>query len=294
MHQAERTIRGALESLLRQTLRDLEIVVVDDGSTDAGPAVVASVAVVDPRVRLVTSDRNRGVAAALNLGLRHARSALVARLDADDAAEPHRLERQVAAFREDPELVVCGSTVRYIGRGGRQIIGSVPFSDTEIRAELANSMHSPFFHPAVMMRRSAVQAVGGYRTEFRNSEDYDLWLRIRHEGRFLNLAEPLTRYRISPQGATLGRLAEQRRYAVRAREEAVASDIPALPASEGDLTAYVVKEQRAFAELLADLGHPWAAVRHLVRVRADVGSVAAARFAARRVVRGTHLSDGAP
>ena len=72
--------------------------------------------------------------------------------------------------------------MRYLGRGRRAVIGHVPETDAEIRRELEDTLHSPFFHPAVMMRRSALDAVGGYREEFRNAEDYDLWLRIRHEG----------------------------------------------------------------------------------------------------------------
>ena len=298
---AGRTVGGTLASLRAQTHPSFEVVVVDDGSTDDGPDVVAAVAARDRRIRLVRGEGNRGVAAALNLGLAHSEGELVARLDADDVAEPHRLATQVAAMRADADLAVCGSTVRYLGRGRRAVIGHVPETDAAIRHELEHTLHSPFFHPAVMMRRSALDAVGGYRDEFRNAEDYDLWLRIRHEGRLLNLAEPLTRYRVSPHGATLGRLREQRRFALLAR---AAADAPGLPLSEvraaleagqhdTDLARYVAKEQAAFAGLLADVGHPAAAVKHLARVRDQVGALAVPRFvvgrarrAARDVLRG--------
>lgn len=298
---AARTIEATLISLRRQTFEDFDVVVVDDGSTDDGPARVAAVARSDRRFRLVDSDRNRGVAAALNLGLAHSDAPLVARLDADDEAEPQRLAAQVAAMQADPELVVCGSTVRYLGRGRRPVIGRVPLSDSAIREELDHTLHSPFFHPAVLMRRSALDAVGGYREEFRNAEDYDLWLRLQHEGRLLNLETPLTRYRVSPRGATLGRLREQRRYALLARRAAETPDRPLVDVlrdrPEGDdeeqLRAFVAKEQQAFAVLLADLGHPVAAAAHLLRVRDQVGArglpgflVGRARGAARRLLRG--------
>ncbi len=287
---AGRTVGGTLASLQAQTHPSFDVVVVDDGSTDDGPDVVAALAATDPRIRLVRCGRNVGVAAALNVGLAHTEAGLVARLDADDVAEPHRLATQVAAMRADAGLVVCGSSVRYLGRGRRALLGRVPETDAEIQHELDHTLHSPFFHPAVMMRRAALDAVGGYREEFRNAEDYDLWLRIRHEGRLLNLTEPLTRYRVSPRGATLGRLREQRRYALLAR---AAADAPNLPLSEvravveaaeddADLARYVAKEQAAFAALLADLGHPAAAVGHLVRVRDQVGPLAVPRFVAGR------------
>lgn len=288
---AERTIGHTLESLRRQTLPDLEVVVVDDGSTDRGPDVVERLARTDHRIRLVGGTGRRGVAAALNVGLQHAGAPFVARLDADDEAEPDRLERQLAALTADPALVVCGSQVTYLGRRGRGVLGRVPLGDEEIRRELDDTLHSPFFHPAVTMRRAGLEEVGGYREVFANSEDYDLWLRLRHVGRLLNLEAPLTRYRVSPHGATLSRLREQRRYALlaRAAADAPGRSLPELReeiwsgSRDAEVERFVVKEQRAFATLLADLGHPVAAVAHLVRVREDVGTSAAPRLVVGRV-----------
>lgn len=185
-----RFLEPAVESILAQTLEDLELLVVDDGSTDGTPEVLSRVH--DPRLRVLRRPAE-GMAAALNVGLRSTQSPYVARMDADDLCEPTRLERQVAFLDRHPEVVVVGSRYRSMdvdGRPGR--VTALMVHDVDLRRDL-HLGYSPFAHGAVTMRRDRVLAVGGYDGTWWPAEDHDLWRRL--DGRFANLPDVLYHYR---------------------------------------------------------------------------------------------------
>ena len=198
-------LETAASSILRQTLAALELLVVDDGSADATPSILARLAAADARVRVLRQDAE-GLVAALNRGLREARAPLVARMDADDIAAPHRLERQMAAM--DPGVALAGSAWRVIGAAGevRRVVRP-PLTDGEIRAAQRNT--NVIGHPTVMLRRDAVLALGGYRPAFLLAEDYDLWLRLLDRHRAICLPEALLDYREHP-GQSAWRNLQQR------------------------------------------------------------------------------------
>ena len=167
-------LEAAAGSILRQTLTSLELLVVDDGSTDATPALLERLAAADGRVR-VRRQAALGLVAALNCGLREARAGLVARMDADDIAWPERLARQAAAFARK-EVALVGTGWRVVAGGLTRRVVLPPETDAGIRAGMAGA--NVLAHPTVMFRREAVLAVGGYRPAFLLAEDYDLWLRL--------------------------------------------------------------------------------------------------------------------
>ncbi|WP_129126149.1 glycosyltransferase [Geomonas oryzae] len=206
VYNGARYLREALDSILAQSFTDFELLVIDDGSTDGSPELVASCE--DARIRLVRRERNMGLIATLNQGLELARADLVARMDADDVACPHRLERQVAEFRERPGLVLLGSDLEIIDAAGVPI-GYEPKPVDDVGLKLALSVICAIGHPTVVFRREAVLKVGGYREEFHAAEDYDLWTRLAVEGEFRNLPVPLLKYRINPQGESLRKTALQ-------------------------------------------------------------------------------------
>jgi GT2 family glycosyltransferase len=194
VHNAGPYLARAVESILSQTYVDFEFVIIDDGSTDRSGATLEQYAARDRRIRLV-SRRNTGYTIALNELLGLARGDLIARMDADDVALPHRLARQVAFLQEHAEIVCAGSAVQFIDAAGRLLrTGHPGMEHEEILARALNG-DCALNHPSVLMRRAAVLRVGGYRPEFEPAEDLDLWLRLGEVGRLINLPDVLLQYR---------------------------------------------------------------------------------------------------
>jgi len=188
-----RHVEDALASILRQGLRDFECIVCDDGSVDRTPEILARLAAVDARLRVLRLER-AGIVAALNAGLAAARADWVARMDADDIAAPDRLERQMAAAARHPEAAAIGSAWRVVGPGGEPRRVVVPPLDPDAIAA-ALMRHNPLAHPTMLLRRDAVRALGGYRAAFRSAEDYDLWLRLSDRHPLRAIPEVLLDYR---------------------------------------------------------------------------------------------------
>jgi glycosyltransferase involved in cell wall biosynthesis len=167
-------LHAAVASILGQTLADLELVVIDDGSTDDSRAVVRAFG--DERIRLVEQEP-RGLVASLNHGLELARAPLVARMDADDVSLPERLARQAALLDARPGVGLVCPSFRVVDAAGAELGRTLlPLRDHELRMRLL--LRNPFSHGAVMTRRSVLDAVGPYSDAYGNNEDYDLWRRI--------------------------------------------------------------------------------------------------------------------
>jgi glycosyltransferase involved in cell wall biosynthesis len=211
----ERFVGDAIRSILEQTLADFDLVVVDDGSSDSTPAILAELAAEDDRIAM-HRHANRGLAASLNRGIELASAPLIARLDADDLALPTRLERQVAFLDRHDSVGLVGGAVVFIDDDGRAFANAAyPTSDGETRRAFAHS--TPFVHSAVTFRRAAFEATGGYRSAFVDAEDLDLWLRIAEDHEMLNLPQPVVAYRIHDDQATYRNLERQAISALAAR-----------------------------------------------------------------------------
>jgi hypothetical protein len=195
-YNAERYVREAVESVLAQTFSDLELIVVDDGSTDATPAALAALAAADPRLVIITLEENGGYTHALNLALQRARGSVLARQDADDSSLPERLARQVEALDADPDLVIVGTAYTVVdGEGHALRVDTPPGDDPSIR--LRALAQNPFAHSTVALRADVLREHGlRYDTSLEPSEDYGLWSEMLRHGRGRNLSEPLVRYRV--------------------------------------------------------------------------------------------------
>jgi len=210
-------VAGAIESILGQTLTDLELIVVDDGSTDDTPLLLAGVR--DPRL-VVERQAHAGLTRALGRALARARAPLVARLDADDVARPDRLERQRAFLAAHPEVGLLGTAARVVDEAGREV-GTIqpPEDDTTIRRALIR--RNPFVHSSIMARRALVAQAGGYDPDFPVAQDYDLWLRLGQLTRMANLPEALVTRRLVAGRVTAAREDDRLRAEARARWRAV-------------------------------------------------------------------------
>ena len=159
-----RFLDEAVDSILNQEFRDLELVIVDDGNMQ--PARFEALARRDPRILVVTSPVNIGTAAAANLGIARAKDDIIARLDADDVAEPTRIGQLVIALAENPGLGLIGSSVTLIDEQGRTL-GVQPMPETDLEIRWTILFHNPFYHSTVAFRRKffrGCQRIQGKRT----------------------------------------------------------------------------------------------------------------------------------
>jgi glycosyltransferase involved in cell wall biosynthesis len=213
----------AVDSVLQQTHDDLEVIVVVDDPTAVGTLDH------DPRVSVVRMPRRSGSAAAINAGVLRARGEYIGRLDADDVAEPSRLAAQVARLDDEPDLVALGTCATVVDAEGTPI-GSI---DNPASADLGAALlrKNVLVHSSVLLRRTALDAVGGYDSRCVRMQDYDLWLRLARVGRLSNVPERLTQYRVhgtmhsrstSPFSASAQRVRASRTALARAQGRSVA------------------------------------------------------------------------
>jgi GT2 family glycosyltransferase len=218
VHNGGEYLARAIESILSQTMGDFELVIVNDGSTDATAATLQAYQSRDRRVR-VHHEARAGLVASLNRGCRDARARYIARMDADDVAFPDRLARQAEFLDQHPRVAVIGSAVVRIDGAGRELKRSVsPTSHADIIAAL--KAYTPFTHPTVTFRAEAFAAVGRYRSAYGPAEDYDLWVRLSERYELANLAEPLLYYRVYPGQVSVRQLEQQILSVVGARAAA--------------------------------------------------------------------------
>ncbi|MBF4481485.1 Glycosyl transferase family 2 [Rhodococcus rhodochrous J3] len=269
-------LREALDSILTQDHRDLELLVVDDGSTDDTAQVLA--AIDDTRLRVVRQD-NTGLVGALNRGLDESRGAFLARMDADDIMPPGRLSAQLRAMSDDPELTVCGTDYELFGAFDGRV--RMPRTDSACRQRLL--LASCHCGASVMIRSSVLQRSGiRFRPEFAHAEDYRFFTELAAHGRMGNLPIVGYRYRIHPHQVSAVYSDEQRAAHLRiAREYATATGVAAL--GDADLGRLLWAERPdgslpvALARQLSSVAVP--AARAVVR-RPGVETV---RFVSRKV-----------
>lgn len=208
-------IKDAIDSILAQTFGDFELLVVDDGSTDGTPAIVA--AIPDPRIRLIRLEPNRGVSAAANVGLKEARGRFLMRFDSDDIALPARVARQLDYMLRHPDLAISGTWMENFGAITRSTVGRLPEGHDDIAARFL--FKSGIYNPTAMMALDPIRAAGlTYDEDVKAGEDYRFWIQAVASGlRFANVPENLHRYRVHATQLTQTRIAETRAANVATR-----------------------------------------------------------------------------
>ena len=228
-YNAAATLREAVASLRAQTMADLRIVIVNDGSTDETPTIAAALAAEDPRVHVV-SQPNRGIVEARNAALASCDAEFVAVLDADDISYPNRLELQLAYLAANPDCVAVGGEVDHMDQAGAALQGlPQPGPPSNADPAKAPAMEPYLVHSTLLARRADVVAAGGYR-HVPNSEDSDFFWRLQERGALHILPERVGKYRVHVAstsseivsgrvmavGSQLGALSTLRRRAGRA------------------------------------------------------------------------------
>jgi Glycosyl transferase family 2 len=214
----ERFLREAMDSILQQSFRDLEFIVIDDGSTDQSGAILDSYQRNDPRVRVIHQE-NKKLVESLNRGCALATGKYIARMDADDVAVPDRLAWQIEFLEAHPEVAVLGGAVQFIDHSGKRLgIAPRPVHPRDVKRGLLDS--SVVWHPSAVIRASALAETGGYRNAVVDAEDYDLWLRMADRFELANLAAVVLHYRIHPGQGSVSRCKKQALACAAARAAA--------------------------------------------------------------------------
>ncbi|MEA3377268.1 MAG: glycosyltransferase [Chloroflexota bacterium] len=192
VYNAGEYLRQSIDSILEQTYRDFEFLIIDDGSTDDTGQILASYD--DPRTVILGNEQNRGLAASLNRGLAVAGGEYVARQDADDVSYPRRLAKQVAYLDAHPEAGVVGTTTEWIDENDDVLqVWHQPTENGAIQETLLK--YCCLIHGSTMYRRRCFEEMGGYDPAMRTGQDYDFWLRVSEAWDLANLPDVLYRYR---------------------------------------------------------------------------------------------------
>lgn len=205
VYNDEKNIFSAAKSILDQTYQDFELVIVDDGSTDNTPVVLKELAARDPRVLILTQS-NSGTTVASNNGLKKCTGEFVARLDSDDISYPNRLELGVNFLMKNSQVGVVGGNCDIMDESGNVIGSRIIKTNNPMKTLLHRCI---FQQSDIMFRKDIVMKLGGYRSKFRNSQDYDLWLRISDKAEVAKLDSILGAWRLNAGGYTLSRAEEQ-------------------------------------------------------------------------------------
>jgi len=195
---AENFLAEAIGSILDQTHKNFELIIVDDGSNDGSAEIIESFATRDSRIKVV-NQQNLGPAEAMNTGLELAKSDWIFRMDADDVMLPHRIEKQISFIRSNPRVQITSCLAHYINDEGR-IFGTTTNSlrtENDFNKLVSRGETIGLLQPGAAMNRNTVMKIGGYRKQFRAAEDIDLWNRVAEQGILILVQDDiLMKYRI--------------------------------------------------------------------------------------------------
>lgn len=209
-------LKQAIDSILNQSFRNFEFIILDDGSTDDSVHIVKSYK--DNRICLIENGRNLGVIRTLNRGLELAQGKYIARMDADDLSLEHRLERQIEFLDAHPNIVLCGTWATSVG--AKRGLLSYPTDHVDILFNLL--FYNSFAHPSVMFRSSWIRQEGmRYSSSASHAEDFDFWTRIVTKGEVANIPEILLKYRVHDSNISIMNWDEGQEAVRSAREKLI-------------------------------------------------------------------------
>ncbi len=195
-HNAQKYIGKAIESILNQTFKKFELIIVNDASTDKTPSIIRPYARKDKRIVIVSNRQNLDIAGSLNKGIEIARSEIIARMDADDISLPNRLEVQYKAINKSKKIAIVGANIVVMDNKEKDISArNYPENSKDLKKCFFK--YSPFAHPVVMFRKKIFDEVGGYDPVYSPTEDLDLWFRMGMRYQFKSVPQLLLRYRLS-------------------------------------------------------------------------------------------------
>lgn len=251
VYNGEKFLAEAVESVLNQTYKDFEFIIVNDGSTDRSPAMLREYAAKDPRIKLIEAGKV-GLSQAMNLGVAAAQYPWIARMDADDVCLPRRLEASLAAAEADPGVVVWGTFIHHINAKGKILSTSKvgPQTREEFTHLRQTGQAVQVINPSAMMRKDIVDKVGGYKPAFTAAHDLEIFDEMAEYGPILCIPEVLVLYRIHGTSISAKKFFVQKKLAryVEARRHKRLAGEP-IPTLEEFLASY---DQRPWHKRLSD------------------------------------------
>ena len=209
-YNAEKYVAEALQSILDQTFKEFELIIIDDCSSDKTSQIIHSFS--DPRIILLKNSKKLGVAASLNLGIASAKGEYIARMDADDISLPRRLENQLEYMDKHPKIGISGAFAKIISTPQNRKTWKQPINDSEIKALMLFSC--PLLHPTVIFRKKTLDEYNlRYNENYQSAQDYELWSRAIDYVTFGNLPKVVLRYRVHTDAVSHFRSTEQKENA---------------------------------------------------------------------------------
>jgi len=198
VYNGDKYLRESIESILKQTFNNFELIIINDGSTDNSLKIAKSFN--DPRIKIINNKKNLGIIKSLNIGLSQAKGKYIARLDADDISLKNRLETQYSFLEKNKDIILIGGWAEIINDKGEYIRKKTPVTSFEQIKYWAMFIGNPFIHSSVFFRKDNIKSIGGYSHNYKHVEDYDLYLRLIKNGyKIINLPEIFIKYRIHDQ-----------------------------------------------------------------------------------------------
>ncbi len=200
-YNAEKYISESIESILNQTHKNFELIIIDDCSKDKSWNIIQKYAKKNKIIHAIKNEKNLGLCLTLNKGIKYAKGKYIARADNDDWYYPERLEKQYLFLESNPDVGIVGGTMEIMSETG-EVYSRRTYSktDQEIRKHIFS--YSPFSHPLVMIKKSILNKTGNYNSSFIPADDYELYFRIGKYSKFANLSDTLMKYRVSSASMT--------------------------------------------------------------------------------------------
>jgi len=194
-YNGSKYIEKAIKSVLQQSYKDWELIILDDASTDSTEAISIKYVGLDPRIKYIKNETNLRLAQNLNKGIKLSSGIFIARIDEDDIwIDRNKLSKQIDFLNKNPKCVLVGTGFEIIDESGKKNIRHVvsPTEDTLLRKIILR--HNPFCHSSVLFRKLDVVKIGGYDQQVTYGEDWDLWLRLGVMGTLATLSDIMVRY----------------------------------------------------------------------------------------------------
>lgn len=201
VHNSQKYLSGAIESILDQTFKKFELIIVNDASTDRTLSVIRSFSRKDPRIKVINNIKQLDIAGSLNKGIKMARAEIIARMDADDISLPDRLELQYKLINSSKSIAAVGANIVVMDPEEKDIATRI-YHETSKELKACLFKYSPFAHPVVIFKKKVFEEVGGYDPKYSPTEDLDLWFRMGMKYEFRSVPKLLLRYRLSEQSSS--------------------------------------------------------------------------------------------